>query len=174
MSAYSVWLLPNSNDQEKLRKTIEKLCSTYKAPLFLPHLTILGNTGTSLERAISITKKTSRSLGPIKGTTLNIAESDYFFKTVFVRFKKDKEILNIHKTFNKEFDKHVNTNTADFDPHLSLIYKEMSQNERLRIISELKIDKHVIFDKLAIATPSNKVMGWSDVDSWTIKYQQDM
>jgi 2'-5' RNA ligase len=94
-------------------------------------------------------------MGRIHARKLGIGKSDYLWKTLYIRIKKDQKLGAIHKTLAKNLDtKYV------FLPHISLIYKKLDDSTKRKIIKGLKAKKSYTFDGLVIIRSSKNVKKW--------------
>ena len=82
---YSIWLVPSYGDKKYLNKIINDLAKKHGAPKFSAHITVYSGI-TSLRKA----KAAVQSLDSckIRVYKTGIGQSNYLWKTIFVKIKK--------------------------------------------------------------------------------------
>jgi 2'-5' RNA ligase len=134
-TVYSLWIRPHGNLAHTLQDRINEFSEAYNGPLFTPHLTLLGGLKSNRSELISITDLLAHSLStfPIKLTDVDTG-SDYFH-CIFIKAKKSKELIHAHETAAKMFE--VESNAKSYEPHVSLLYGNLSVNEKERIVNKM-------------------------------------
>ena len=132
-STYHIWLKPTGPAYDILMKTITDLSKAYHAPVFDPHVTLLGSLpGT--EEAISFQcVNLGESLAPFDIFLAEPAYGDQFFQCVFLKTQETPALMNAHELAKKLFGKSPNS----FMPHLSLLYGHYSLELKHKITSTL-------------------------------------
>jgi 2'-5' RNA ligase len=149
---YSIWLVPSKKDAKYLNVIIQNLAKEYSAPKFSAHITVHSGISSLNDAKLAVQ---SLSMGRIHARKLGIGKSDYLWKTLYIRIKKDQKLGAIHKTLAKNLDtKYV------FLPHISLIYKKLDDSTKRKIIKGLKAKKSYTFDGLVIIRSSKNVKKW--------------
>ncbi len=148
----SIWLEPSKNDAKYLRKIIRALAKKHGAPEFAPHLTLYS--GVTYAKALDCVRNCKT--WPLSVQALDIKHSEYLWKTVFVRIRKNRRLDTLYKTIAGCAGpaKYV------FEPHISLIYKKMDARTRRAIIRDLKIKSRFTFDRITINKTSKDVSAW--------------
>lgn len=149
---YSIWLMPTKRDAKRLNQIIKNLSQKYNAPKFEAHMTILSGIS-SLNKAKHIIDTNQFYIITVK--KLGIGQSDYVWKTVFIRIKKEKSLRNIHQIFAKNLK-----TKYKFQPHISLIYKNLDSATKRKIIASLNVKKSFSFDKITIIKSSKNTSKW--------------
>jgi hypothetical protein len=63
-----------------------------------------------------------------------------------------------------------NPGDYQFDPHLSLIYKNMPTAVLQKLAQSMQFDTDIfLFDRLALVTPNPKTNDWLDIAGWHIR-----
>lgn len=149
---YSIWLIPSKSDAKHLNTIIQDLAKKYGAPKFSAHITVYSGI-TSLDDAKSATQLLNSP--KVRVRKLGIGQSEYLWKTLYIRIKKDKKMNAIHKTLAYKLrTKYV------FLPHISLIYKKMDNTTKRKITNTIKIKNSFVFDGVAIIKSSKNVHKW--------------
>ena len=151
-SVIVLWLIPAAAAREFFRQTIKRLARECAAPLFEPHLT-LGVTADppDLPRELAVS--------PIQLKPLGIFWSATFTKTLFVRMRATPQLEALRTSLGQE--DHLP------DPHLSLLYKETSAEEKARLATRLVLPfSSVTFDTVQAVRCQNPTTTQADVESW--------
>jgi hypothetical protein len=94
---------------------------------------------------------------------LKITASDFFFKTVFLTFKDTDSVVKLNQAVAKIPHESVD---YQFNPHVSLLYKELPLKEKERIAASIHLSQTVlVFDKLSIVIPGEG-KDWYDIAAW--------
>ena len=132
-NTYSLWYMPSGEVYNKFAKIISDLAKEYDAPVFEPHVTLIGAiVGT--EEALSF--KTARLAELIKPFKIKLDRIDYFserHKALIIRVEKLNKLTEANNRALEEF----NLPTAEYIPHLSLLYGDFSVEIKKEIIKKL-------------------------------------
>ena len=91
----------------------------------------------------------------------NINYTNNFWKTLFFDIETSPELIEIHRALlNYLPNKHI----YQFLPHISLIYKKLSLEQKTKIMKKIISKKCFTMNKIAI------VQTGEDVNSWKICY----
>ena len=93
-----------------------------------------------------------------------VAVSEEFTKTVFVQFRPSVEASRMSAAFGAA----VGGNAGyHFNPHLSLIYKDMAESEKEELARSVDLPfKSVTFDSLQVIACPAEIRQRSDVEAW--------
>jgi len=161
---HAIWLTFSKSDREYLKNIIDKISEKYQAPKFEPHITIYGLIDSEISLIETIAKEITLNQNSFLVKKSEILQSDELWKTVFIELKTSQQLESIHKEFKKYFEK---ISKYEFNPHISLIYKILPTEERIKIINELNIRKEFAVSKLAIQK------FFPDVEKWKIVKEYD-
>jgi len=163
---YAVWLLFEKNDKEYLSQIISKLSNQYGSLIFTPHVTVYGLVDTSLEALDDIILDSINGTKSFNIEKNTISFSEDFWKTLFIDFNPNDSMLKI----NKHLTKHLSQfSKYEFKPHASLIYKEMSQEEKQSLADNLEIKNSFKITGIGIQVFSERIEEWKI----TREYQLD-
>lgn len=168
---FSVWLVPREKEEKELSKIVKNLTQKYNSPIFIPHLTLLGNVMTSfddLKLAVDEVFEDKKAF-TIRKTKLN--QSEQFFKTVFIEFELDDNLKKLFKLLSSRTD---NKSLKSFKPHISLIYKILPANEKIKIIKRVSIKNTFIINRIFIVSPKKGDDDFMDVKTWRILYKKNL
>lgn len=140
---YSLWIVPTGEANNKFTNLIKKLAKEYQAPVFQPHVTLLGDFMYSEEESIEKTKQLVLSQKPFRLNLEKIGYQDFYFRTLFVRAKKNRPLLALHNRAKEIFKKN---NIPHYMPHLSILYGTFPRSLKEEIIKEIGRDQSVKFE----------------------------
>lgn len=163
----SVWLVPVKRDKEYLGKIIKDLGGKYDAPVFVPHLTLIGDITINYDELKTAVDEIFKNVKPFKIKKTRINQSEKFFKTVFIEFELDNNLINLFNAISKQTDKR---DLSTFKPHLSLIYKTMSEAERKKIMNKLSIKDEFTIGSVYVNAPKEGEKDFYDVLGWRTLY----
>lgn len=160
---FSVWLVPQKEDENYLSNVIQELGKKNNSPIFTPHLTLFGDINIELDKLKSIIGDVFFNIKPFEIQKTRINQSEAFFKTVFIEFELNNTLKNLFTAFSEKTDKR---NLSTFKPHVSLIYKTMPVDEKLNIIEKLNIKDAFTIDRVVITAPKEGEKGFLNVSGW--------
>ena len=163
---FAIWLTFQKNDEDFLQQIINDLSKKYNSISFKPHITGYGLINMELDKILIISKNISTRFQPFNVEFLNILYSNDLWKALFVDLKTNTIVNKIHNNFENEFKK---IERCEFDPHISLIYKNMSSNDKKEIIKNLKLKKQFKINSISILSYSNKIENLKIVEKFILK-----
>ncbi|MFN2476508.1 MAG: hypothetical protein ABR526_09255 [Chthoniobacterales bacterium] len=155
------WLMPAASEREFFRLLVGRLAEEHDAPLFEPHVTLAAGDFDE-QRALRLLDEIS--VAPLQLGVHAIRFSDAFTKTVFVQFYPYTAATDLSAT--------IAPLAADragyhFDPHLSLIYKAMPEEQKKTIALDLHVPfAEVTFDSIRVITGPADTSSRADVEAW--------
>ncbi|MDP6340174.1 MAG: hypothetical protein QF842_07655 [Candidatus Marinimicrobia bacterium] len=152
---YSIWLLPSIADRDYLSEIIQSLGAEYDAPVFDPHCTIFTPVN-DLESAKTIIDQLN--FKPFKVSVSGLNQSDIIWKTVFVDLETDPHLILLNYLFHQAFD-----TDYDFQPHISLIYKNLPTGLRKEIIHNLPNIESFWLGSISIVNTTGVVNDWGNI-----------
>ena len=161
---HAIWLTFSKSDREYLKNIIDRISEKHQSPKFEPHITIYGLIDSEISLIETIAKEITLNQNSFLVKKSEILQSDELWKTVFIELKTSQQLESIHKKFKKYFEK---ISKYEFDPHISLIYKILPTEERIKIINELNIKREFVVSKLAIQK------FFPDIEKWKIVKEYD-
>ena len=137
--SYSIWLMPEGKDYQRLAAITNRLSKEYKSPQIRPHVTLVGGFVGDVEKFLYLAEGLARDISPINVELGAIGTFDEFFRSVFLRAKKSNGLMVAYETVSNmipDIDPHFSPNSQTYLPHLSLIYGNFDRTFR-RINSKL-------------------------------------
>lgn len=168
-TCFSVWLVPQKNDEKELTSIIDNLAKENDSPVFTPHLTLIGDTDIGFEDVKSAVDEVFANQPQFKIKAQGLNQSEAFFKTVFIEFEINDTLRNLFQAFSQRTDKR---NIDNFKPHISLIYKLMPQDEKVKIINSLNIKDEYTIGGAYIVAPKEGDVDFLDVEGWRTLYKK--
>ncbi len=162
----SFWLIPSEEDRVFFQKMIDTLSREYDAPSFTPHVTIYSGEYAPDESPAELIEKVTQEVQPFILKVDKLLYTDEFTKTFFVQFQSSEILSKISQNLQ---NRSKNSSNFELNPHLSLIYKQMSEETKKNLTTSLTLPKsEVFFDEVrAISTPQ-RVQKREDVESWKV------
>ena len=154
---YAIWYLFEKNDEEEIKKNIIKISKQYKTPVFLPHITAYGLIKTDLEIIERSVLESIKNIKPFTVKKKSISISNNFWKTLFIKFENNSNMLQINKKLTENF---LKFSKYTFEPHASLIYKNMNFEEKQNIIEHLELKDNFKINSIGILKFSESISKW--------------
>ena len=134
-TAYNLWLLPVEPLRGKLRLIIDQLAAKYDAARFVPHVTFFS--GQSDEQEITgIAQDLMDQPLPMELKPICLSHTHLFTKTLFVQFEDSQPLRDM---YHRAVAVCSRPTGYKLNPHLSLLYKTMNENEKARLCRRLDI-----------------------------------
>ena len=156
---HAIWLTFSKNDRKYLKKIIDEISEKYHAPKFEPHITVYGLIDSELSLIDDVVKKVVLDCNSFFVEKSEILQSEELWKTVYLELKANDQLELIYKNLRKHFEKILK---YEFHPHISLIYKILPVEEKLKIINNLDIKSEFSVNNLVIQK------FFPDIEKWKI------
>lgn len=131
---YTIWFMPRGELYDELAQIISRLSREYGAPLFEPHITLLGDIVETEKKIMSKTAELASLLKPFPVSFTELGSLDEYFRCVFVRAKETDDIMAANANAREIFDRQQD---PSFMPHLSLLYGEFPSEIKEQIIAKI-------------------------------------
>jgi 2'-5' RNA ligase len=165
ITMYAIWLTFSKNDRDYLKKIIDKISGKYHSPKFEPHITIYGLVDSEMKLIDNIAKEAILNCNSFLVKKSEILQSEKLWKTVFIELKMNEHLELIHKNIKKHFEK---ISKYEFNPHISLVYKILPIEEKIKIINELDIKSEFRIENLAVQKFFPEVEKWIIVKKYNL------
>jgi 2'-5' RNA ligase len=139
---YSLWLMPTGEVYDKFSGLIRRLAEEYRAPLFAPHITLLGETRQSEEDVLRKAKQLASIQKPFPVTLNTVDYQDFYFRTLFVRADRTNSLQALHDRAKEIFEMQ---DIPYYMPHLSLLYGNFPKTVKEQIIKSIGRDQATEF-----------------------------
>lgn len=141
-TGYSVYIVPTKTVYKGFDKVMNELVRRYsdnslkyQAPRFEPHLTLIGDLVGSEDEVIVKCDKLASSLTPFDISLNALGQSEKYFKCVFIKAEKTKELVDANAKAREIFGR---SSDPEYMPHISLIYGIFNEKIRREIIDSVK------------------------------------
>lgn len=139
---HSLWLMPTGEAYDKLSGLIKRLAEEYNAPLFEPHVTLLGKAMQSEEDVLKRAEQLASGQKPFPITLNTVDYQDFYFRTLFVRAERTDLLRALHDRAKEVF---AMQDIPDYMPHLSLMYGNFPEAVKEQIIKAVGRDQTTEF-----------------------------
>jgi len=165
---YSIWLMPAGEVHRKLARIISQLSRKYSTPDFDPHVTLVGDLIGAEEEIIA---KTSELAGLLRPFKIKLEKADYldeYFRCLFIRAEKTKEITVANNVARGIFNLKP---APEYMPHLSLMYGEIFSKIKEKILADLEKEFNISFEVTAIHlfSTTGEVKDWHKIKEFSLK-----
>lgn len=166
----SLWLVPTETDVVKVAPVIKSLSERHGTTPFLPHITIYGAINAPLDVTINAAKESVNGVTPFVVEKEKLDYTTEWAKTLFIQIKPNERFNSILSKLRKRL---LQYGDYALNPHMSLVYKkEMTEEEKLKEIPNLKIPDSYTIDRIAITVPGDPVEKWENVARWSTPFIQ--
>lgn len=164
-TGYSINILPKGEEYNRFETLIIKLAEEYGAPLFAPHITVLGQASDNEETAIKLMKQLISNQKPFSVTLNKVDFQDYFFRALYVLVEKIEPLIKLHEKAKQIFGK---KDTAEYMPHLSLLYGDFKSEIKKKIIREIGKEQPAVFEvnSLSLFRTEGEADEWYEVQEF--------
>ena len=166
---FSIWLVPASPDRATLASLIQGLADRWQASAFLPHITVYSAEIPIAEvsQVIASLPKVSKGLKPFTLKVEGVHQGAEFFKAIYLTLDPQPKLRTLNHRLKEILGRY-----GDYSPkpHLSLLYKELSETDRRKIISSLTFPKTIAFNELGYIVHENWRIEHKLVGKW--RYQK--
>ena len=156
------WLMPAADARAVFTSLINDLAERLDAPVFEPHVTLQG---AELEerRAIELLGTFAAGSAPLQLHVASVEFSGRYTKTLYVQFRPSAEAAELSNAIARS----AGENGYQFDPHLSLLYKTLSDAVKSELARETKISlAQVSFDAVQLVRIPRAIERAEDVRAW--------
>jgi 2'-5' RNA ligase len=132
-TTYHLWLKPSGPAYEVLAGLIRDLGKELRAPVFEPHVTLLGHLEGSEQDHVQRTTRLGERLKPF---WIDLGAASYrneYFKCLFLRVNESAAVMNAHAAACEVFQRI----REEYMPHLSLVYGAYTEERKKGIIRGL-------------------------------------
>lgn len=161
---YTLWLMPKGEVYNNFFNLIKKLAREYQGPLFVPHVTLLGEIELSKEEIIKRTKILVQNQKSFPIVLKQIAYEEFFFRALIVLAQISEPLQKLHERAKKIFE----MNIPAYMPHLSILYGEYTLETKKKIISEIGKNQEAAFEiDRVFLIKGGEVKNWKIIEAFT-------
>ena len=162
---FAVWLLFGKEDTRYLENIIKDLAAQHNSPFFMPHLTVYGLVDINLETLDNLILESIKDIKPFLVEKYSISYSDDFWKTLFIEIKQNLHLNSINEKLKNGLSKFSD---YEFLPHISIVYKKMTENEQKFIAQNINVKNDFLVSKIVIHEFSNNVEEWKIIKEYDL------
>lgn len=158
------WLVPRRQERAILQSIIVALANRYSVPAFVPHVTVYTCKRTQEQRELAVMAGLARRCRPFAMQRLGLSGKDRLTQALFASLQQDAAIVELSQLMRAGVPLPSNYH---IEPHLSLLYQNISEAERETLVQEIQIPlRKISFDELwAVAIP-DQLNTLDDLDDW--------
>jgi 2'-5' RNA ligase len=131
--SYHLWVKPEGAAYEVLARTIRDLARELAAPVFDPHVTLLGH----LEQADDHSRLATDLAARLRRWLVVLTEPAYrheYFQCLFMRVDQTADVMGSHAMAAKIFNR---PDDEPYAPHVSLLYGSFPESRKRKIVERL-------------------------------------
>jgi len=162
---FVIWFLFDESDQEHIFQIIKELSNQYDCPAFIPHITALGLINTEFEEIDKIILNSIKGIKSFFIEKNKLSFSDEFWKTLFIDISPNKNLTEINQKLKKNL---LSVQKYDFLPHISLMYKNISKNEKQKLVTSLITKNSFKISRLGILEFSQNIEEWKIIKKYSL------
>ena len=157
------WLLPAAPADRFFAQLVEDLAARADAPVFEPHVTL--SAGKIDEAtALQVLPQLQQQYGPLELEVERIDSSEKLTKTLFVQFRPSEPASALSLAIAKAVG---GGNDYEFNPHLSLLYKEMPLRDKAALADTVVLPfSSVTFDRVKVVAMTAPITSGEQVEAW--------
>jgi 2'-5' RNA ligase len=164
---YSLWFEPNGEVAYKIGGYIRKLSKKYDTPLFSPHVTLLGGLSASEVELVPYTNMLAASITPFKLMLTRTGYRNRYYQSLFVHVEDTNRLQEIRDRACRLFG----LENEAYTPHLSLMYGDLSKEEKERILNLIGREFQIPFmvKSISLVNTSGEPISWRRVHTAVFK-----
>lgn len=165
--SYFLWLMPQKEIADTFQEIVQNLSETYGTPAFEPHVTLVSGLSDNDDRLVKKIDVFARGKPKYSVTTKGIDYIHGFFTALILNIQNTPEIDQL----NTQAREHLKPfGQGPYHPHLSLLYGDITSQEKERIIAGLNLAGQAItLDKLKLVCGHLDVEQWRVVGEWSLQ-----
>ena len=167
-SAYYLWLKPSDDAGNRLSRAIHELAHEHRAPVFEPHITVVGElAGTESQHRVRC-EQLAQDLQPVPIVLGPAGHDDDYFRCVFLAVDQTHPVVDARMRASVLFDRRA----TPYFPHLSLLYGTYPESQRIEIIRQLSPELFDDFEATALSlirADSRNPRDWHELGSYPLQ-----
>lgn len=129
---YSLWVMPTGAAYASFATLINRLAAEYDAPVFEPHVTVLGEITQPEAEILQRAMQLAQGQPPFQLHLHTVDYHDAYFRALFVRVQESEPLFALHQRAQELFQMPA---LPEYMPHLSLLYGQFPQAVKEAIIA---------------------------------------
>jgi len=159
------WLIPTDPARSYFQSVISDLAERYNAPEFEPHVT--AHAGVDCTDTVDeVLSKAAQGCERIALQVLDVGSSSEFTKTLFVQFAVTTQLQRLNQSIRNAGQ---NSSHYQLNPHLSLLYKTISIQDRRLLTHSIDVPfPEITFNSLKAVRCVSPTQSRADVGAWRV------
>jgi len=162
---FVIWFLFAKTDQEYISQIMKELNNQYSCPAFIPHITAHGLIDLKFDKIEKIVLSSIKGIKSFFIEKNKVSFSDDFWKTLFIDISSNKNLTEINQKLKKNL---FSVQKYDFLPHISLMYKNISKNEKQKLATSLITKNSFKISRLGILEFSQSIEEWKIIKKYSL------
>ena len=162
---FVIWFLFDKSDQEYISKIIKELSNQHSCPVFIPHITAHGLIDSEFDEIEKIVLSSIKGIKSFFIEKNKVSFSDDFWKTLFIEISQNKNLTEINKKLKVSLPL---LQKYDFLAHISLMYKNISKNEKQKLATSIITKNSFKISGLCIIEFSQSIAGWKIIKKYSL------
>ncbi len=160
----SLWLMPEGTARERLASRITDLATRLGTTPFAPHATLLPGLSGPEAAVLEEARALAGELAPVELRPVGVAGRDEHFRCLFLRLRRSRALAAAHARAASRFARDPD---PDLDPHVSLVYAELSPRVKAALIEELspELPRAFVARRLHVWRTEGPVAEWRELDA---------
>jgi hypothetical protein len=154
--------MPNSTDAQIWNQTIQELSMSYGGPLFDGHVTVFSTVEET--KNIEVISHYLAHFSPIVLYPVGIRFDHAYTKSCYIEFENIPILERQRRSIQEYFGS--SNEQSDFQPHMSLFYGTLSENQRDAILEKVKLPTMICFDRFWTMQTTKSTLAARDVAKW--------
>lgn len=152
----SWWILASHEDEALLASHLGSLARRHGAPLFHPHLTLIGDIPAPPESLFEATDRLAAGAAGFTAPVIDIVTGEAFFRSFYALFEAPAALAELRM----EAAQTLSLDPGPFMPHVSLLYGAVPERPKQESAARTRAalqGRAIRFDRLALVNSSNDV-----------------
>ncbi len=170
---FSLWLVPSENHNKHLQDAINRLSQEYSTPLLEPHVTLYGRIVGEKAEMLEKTRELAGRISQLSIQFTGFYQSNQFFRSLFMGVKHTSELDDAYRTAQFIFESFLPSGYRgrEFIPHLSLMYGNIPEEQKKRIIQSLDsflLDSFFV-NRISLYSLGEEPASWTKVQDFLME-----
>ncbi|MHC1716337.1 MAG: 2'-5' RNA ligase family protein [Candidatus Dojkabacteria bacterium] len=159
MNTFDLFLIPAVNQYRKYTEIIDSLSKKYDTPSF-PHVTIFEMLEAEENDLVTKVERITKGFKKIEVEIFGMNFTNTVHQCVFAQIKMSSQLLALYNELETSLQY---STTSPYFPHMSLIYGDLSSEEKSNVAKQVKLGDKLLLDKLAIYRDGPLPGDWANV-----------
>jgi 2'-5' RNA ligase len=159
MTSLMTWLVPAVGpERDDLVATMDRLAAQHDAARFQPHITLVPNVQPGEEAAPEALTSLAAARTPIDLNFASLGHEGTYFRALYLVPEPSEQLVALHQAVQRLWS----TDPWQFQPHLSVLYSEISEERKRPMIDSIGIGLPLTirFDAIELWAATPEVRDW--------------